>query len=112
MKKIYKSLITLAAALTLPLVLNAQTATPPKYKYDAEKHIGYNKYLLSDTPDENGEYTLRIENFITGKVDAKARPTDFIMVLDVSGSMLYDHKLRGQQVPIAIKKSVNDLKED
>lgn len=112
MKKIYKSLMTLAAALTLPLMLNAQTATPPKYKYDADKHIGYNKYLLSDTPDENGEYTLRIENFITGNVEAKARPTDFIMVLDVSGSMLYDHKLRGQQVPIAIKKSVNDLKED
>ena len=112
MKKIYKSLMTLAAALTLPLMLNAQTATPPKYKYDADKHIGYNKYLLSDTPDENGEYFLRIENFITGNVEAKARPTDFIMVLDVSGSMLYDHKLRGQQVPIAIKKSVNDLKED
>ena len=112
MKKIYKSLMILAAALTLPLMLNAQTATPPKYKYDSNKHVGYNKYLVSDTPDENGEYTLRIENFITGQVEAKARPTDFVMVLDVSGSMLYDHKLRGQQVPIAIKKSVNDAKDD
>ncbi len=112
MKKIYKSLMILAAALTLPLMLNAQTATAPKYKYDSNKHVGYNKYLVSDTPDENGEYTLRIENFITGNVEAKARPTDFVMVLDVSGSMLYDHKLRGQQVPIAIKKSVNDAKND
>lgn len=112
MKKIYKSLMILAAALTLPLVLNAQTATPPKYKYDAEKHVGYNKYLLSDTPDENGEYTLRIENFITGNVEAKARPTDFVMVLDVSGSMLYDHKVRNQKVPIAVKKSVNDVLDD
>lgn len=112
MKKIYKSLMTLAAALTLPLMLNAQTATPPKYKYDANKHVGYNKYLVSDTPDENGEYILRIENFITGKVEAKARPTDFVMVLDISGSMLYDHRLRGQTVPMAIKKSVNDAKDD
>ena len=55
MKKIYKSLMILAAALTLPLMLNAQTATPPKYKYDSNKHVGYNKYLVSDTPDENGE---------------------------------------------------------
>jgi len=112
MKKIYKSLITLAAALSLPLMMNAQTATPPKYKYDADKHVGYNKYLLSDTPDENGEYTLRIENFITGKVNAYALPTDFVMVLDVSGSMLYDHRLRTQQVPISIKKSDNDNKKD
>ena len=112
MKKIYKSLMILAAALTLPLTLNAQTATPPKYKYDSNRHIGYNKYLVSDTPDENGEYTLRIENFITGNVEAKARPTDFIMVLDVSGSMLYDHKVRNQSVPIAVKKSVNDDLDD
>ena len=53
MKKIYKSLMILAAALTLPLMLNAQTVTPPKYKFNAEKGIGYNKYLLSTTPDDN-----------------------------------------------------------
>ncbi len=112
MKKIYKGILALAASLILVPVVNAQTVTPPKYKYDADKHVGYNKYLVSDTPNEDGEYTLRIENFITGTVEAKALPTDFVMVLDISGSMLYDHKLRGQQVPISIKKSDNDAKDD
>ena len=113
MKKIYKSLMILAAALTLPLMLNAQTVTPPKYKFNAEKGIGYNKYLLSTTPDDNGEYMLRIENFITGNVKATAIPTDFILVLDVSGSMLYDYRATDSAHPNAatptfIRKADND----
>ena len=114
MKKIYKTLMTLAAALALPLVLSAQTTTttPPKYKYDAEKNMGYNKYLLSETPDDNGEYILRIENFITGKVNSHTLPTDFVLVLDISGSMIYDHKKPGQEIPLSIKKSENDAKAD
>ena len=106
--------MTLAAALALPLVLSAQTTTttPPKYKYDAEKNMGYNKYLLSETPDDNGEYILRIENFITGKVNSHTLPTDFVLVLDISGSMIYDHKKPGQEIPLSIKKSENDAKAD
>ena len=117
MKKIYKSLIALAAALLLVPAAFAQTEIPVQYQHEKylkndKGTIGYNKYLVSNTPDANGYYTLRIENFVTGTIDSYAVPTDFVLVLDVSGSMLCDHRLRGQQVPIAIKKSVNDAKDD
>lgn len=111
MKKIYKSLLVLAAAMVLPLTLMAQPPYP-KYKYDGIKHIGYNKYLLSDTPNDEGEYTLRIENFIAGEVTATAVPTDFVMVLDISGSMQFDYKTRDQSVPLYITKAENDALAD
>lgn len=111
MKKIYKSLLVLAAAMVLPLTLTAQPPYP-KYKYDGTKHIGYNKYLLSDTPNDDGEYTLRIENFISGEVKVSAMPTDFVMVLDISGSMQNDYKTRGQVVPLYITKEANDALAD
>ena len=111
MKKIYKSLLVLAAAMVLPLTLMAQPPYP-KYKYDGTKHIGYNKYLLSDTPNADGEYTLRIENFIAGEVTLTAVPTDFVMVLDISGSMQNDYRTRDQEVPLYITKAQNELLQD
>ena len=109
MKKIYKSLMALAAALLLVPSAFAQTELPVQYQHEKylkndKGTIGYNKYLVSNTPDADGNYTLRIENFVTGTIDSHAVPTDFVLVLDVSGSMLYDHRLRAQRVPIAIKK--------
>ncbi|MBQ1647097.1 MAG: hypothetical protein II047_01300, partial [Bacteroidales bacterium] len=98
MKKIYKTLMTLAAALLLVPTAFAQTDSDPnheKYLIDEEKGIGYNKYLTSRTPDENGYYTLRIENFITGEVKQTALPTDFVLVIDNSGSMYYDYRPYG-----------------
>ena len=110
MKKIYKSLMALAAAMLLPLSLTAQTPNREKYLYDEEKGIGYNKYLVSNTPDADGNYTLRIENFITGHVKATAVPTDFVLVLDVSGSMKYDYRPRSAEVPLYIRKSDDEAR--
>ena len=112
MKKIYKSLMVLAAAFILPTALSAQTTNHEKYEYDADKGIGYNKYLVSDTPNENGEYTLRVENFITGEVKQTAVPTDFLLVLDVSGSMQFDYRPRNTIVPTYIRKADNDALDD
>ena len=89
--------MTLAAALLLAPTAFAQTDLPVQYKHEKyllndEKTIGYNKYLVSNQPDANGEYTLRIENFVTGVIKENALPTDFVLVLDASGSMWYDYK--------------------
>ena len=91
MKKIYKSLLAFAAALVLVPTAYAQEPNREIYEFDEVKGIGYNKYLLSTTPNSDGEYTLRIENFITGQVKQNAIPTDFVLVLDNSGSMYYDY---------------------
>ena len=98
MKNIYNSLLAVAAALLLVPSAYAQTDLPVQYQHEeyrmnASETIGYNKYLVSDTPDANGEYTLRIENFVTGKIDSYAVPTDFVLVLDCSGSMQFDYRL-------------------
>ena len=89
--------MTLVAALLLAPTAFAQTDLPVQYKHEKyllndEKTIGYNKYLVSNQPDANGEYTLRIENFVTGVIKENALPTDFVLVLDASGSMWYDYK--------------------
>ena len=60
MKKIYKSLLAFAAALVLVPTAYAQEPNREIYEFDEEKGIGYNKYLLSTTPNSDGEYTLRI----------------------------------------------------
>jgi len=117
MKKIYKSLMALAAALVLVPAAYAQSELPvqyqhEKYLFNEEKGIGYNKYLVSNTPNADGEYTLRVENFITGEVKQTAIPTDFILVLDISGSMLWDYRPSGTTVPKYIRKADNDARDD
>lgn len=97
--------MAVAAALLLVPTAYAQevlTGTDlghEKYKIDTDKGIGYNKYLKSTTPDANGNYTLRIENFITGDVKSTAVPTDFVLVLDASGSMKYDYRPSNYTMP-------------
>ena len=39
-------------------------------------------------PDDSGDYTLKLESYVTGKVTSTApTPMDIVLVLDVSGSM-------------------------
>ena len=85
MKTIYKSFIAFAAALLLVPVAHAQRDIP----YVDKDSFGYNKYVVNDNPNSKGEYTLRIETFLTGTVETKqvAVPSDIILVLDASGSM-------------------------
>lgn len=112
MKTTYKFLMALAAALLLVPSAYAQDPNHEKYIFNEEKGIGYNKYLVSNTPNADGEYTLRIENFITGQVKATATPTDFVLVLDISGSMLWDYRPSGTSVPHYIRKADNDARGD
>ncbi len=115
MKKIYKGILALAASLILVPVAFSQTDLPVQYQHEKyllnEKGtIGYNKYLVSDTPNVDGEYTLRIENFVTGTVGNYALPTDFVMVLDNSSSMLYDYRIVPKTgMPQFVSKADNDL---
>ena len=95
MKAIHNSLMALAASLLLAPAAYAQTDTPVQYqheKYALENGVGFNKYLVSQTPNANSEYTLRLETFVTGGVEATAIPTDFVLVMDNSGSMYYDYR--------------------
>ncbi len=47
---------------------------------------------VTQTQDENGEYQITLESFITGEVaiENKEIPTDIILVLDQSGSMAFE----------------------
>ena len=102
MKAIHSSLMALAASLLLAPAVFAQTDTPVQYqheKYDLQNGVGFNKYLVSTTPNENSEYTLRLETFVTGGVKATAIPTDFVLVLDNSGSMYYDYRPGNASMP-------------
>ena len=56
MKKIYKSLLAFAAALVLVPTAYAQEPNREIYEFDEVKGIGYNKYLLSTTPNSDGDY--------------------------------------------------------
>ena len=91
MKCKYKTLIALAAVVFLVPTAQAQPAfNPEKYASFPDEHVGLNKYLKSTEPNADGEYTLRLEAFITGSVSKRVIPTDFVLVLDNSGSMLED----------------------
>ena len=71
-------------------VASAQEPNREKYIAYPTKGVGLNKYLKSTEPNDDGEYTLRLETFLTGSVSTHAIPTDFVLVLDSSGSMIYD----------------------
>ena len=89
MKKIYVTLMALAAALMLVPKGFAQDEHE-QYVNFPDKGVGINKYLKNTEPDADGKYTLRLEMFTTGSVEKYAVPTDFVLVLDCSGSMLFD----------------------
>ncbi len=83
MKKLYKTLLALAAVMTLGAVASAQDV--PYYR-NKDHGLGYNKYLRTD---KDGNRFIRIETFATGGGERKAIPADICLVLDNSGSMLY-----------------------
>lgn len=87
MKTLQNTLIAAAASLLLIPAAKAQTVP---YYVNESNGIAYNKYI-KDGPDENGQYTIRIETFATGEVtmESKVVPADIVLVLDNSGSMYY-----------------------
>ncbi len=90
MNKTYKTLMALVAALLLVPSAFAQYEGHEKYIEYPNRQVGLNKYLVNNVPNADGEYILRLETFTTGTVSSYAVPTDFVLVLDNSGSMLED----------------------
>lgn len=83
MKKIYTTILALAAVMALGGVAAAQEVP---YLINNDHGIGYNKYIVTD--QTTGERKIRIETFATGGGERKAIPSDIVLVLDNSGSML------------------------
>ncbi len=83
MKKIYKTILALAAVMTLGAVASAQEVP---YLINGDHGIAYNKYIVTDP--ETGSRNIRIETFATGGGERRAVPSDIVLVLDNSGSML------------------------
>lgn len=73
MKKIFAFIFTAAALTAFAPQLLAQIVT--------------NKYVTG--PNSSGNYTLNLESYVTGRVDDQEteKATDFIILLDYSGSM-------------------------
>ena len=86
------NIVMTALAAIFLLIPQAYAQYPGHEKYNEypNQNIALNKYLVSDEQNERGEYTVRLETFCTGSVTKQAIPTDFVLVLDNSGSMLED----------------------
>ena len=94
---IYKTVLLFAAlSVYSGHELNAQNMTVP---YKIENGIAYKK-SVSQTPDPEGKYTVRIETFVTGEVSTKQKPipADIVLVLDVSGSMSDPYSTAGEYI--------------
>lgn len=91
MKKLYPYLLV-ALAVLMPMTLWAQTDPfDTTHKLYRDKHV---------TSNPDGTYTLDLETYATGytKQTESFVATDFVLVLDHSGSMT-SNKLRGERVP-------------
>lgn len=84
--------IFIVSCLSAPAIFSQALSNE---QYYLSNGIGYNKYLKSTTPNAAGEYTLRLETFVTGHVEEVPVPTDFVLVIDGSGSMQYDIRVSG-----------------
>ena len=71
---------------------SGETATQRAYSVinpDANDDSGlYTKKSLVDL-GKDGKGIIRLESYVKGKVETSTKPTDIVMVLDVSGSMAY-----------------------
>lgn len=89
-KKVGKRLLTwvLVLVMTLSLLpLNVLAVNDPET--DSSSGMIFTKQLVSDEPDNAGNYTIRMTAQATGKTTttSEAVPMDIVLVLDVSGSM-------------------------
>lgn len=85
MKKISLILLSVAAVLGIQRTASAQDLV--KYELSPEG-IGYSKVI--GEPDRNGVYDIYLQSFVTGQkiVSQKSIPSDIVLVLDVSSSMI------------------------
>lgn len=114
MKKIYSIIFTALAVLAFTSAASAQTPDwsikgqiqDPKYpgqaghiidfpkdkgpEVDTDKNFGYSKNVSS--PFSDGTYWIKLESFATGSAKVEDKPSDIVLVLDVSGSMSESYK--------------------
>ena len=103
MKKLYKTLLALAAVMTLGAVASAQDVP---YLINDDHGLGYNKYLRTDN---EGNRFIRIETFATGGGERKAIPADICLVLDNSGSMLSYYAKSGTESKYTMTMTESDI---
>ena len=88
-KRLLTWVLVLVMALSL-LPLNALAAGGPET--DGGSGMNFDKRLVDDEPDGEGNYTIRMTAQATGKTTTttEAAPMDIVLVLDQSGSMADD----------------------
>lgn len=88
-KRLLTWVLVLVMALSL-LPLNALAAGGPET--DGGSGMNFDKRLVDDEPDEDGNYTIQMTAQATGTTTTttKVKPMDIVLVLDQSGSMADD----------------------
>ena len=88
-KRLLTWVLVLVMALSL-LPLNALAAHRPET--DSISGMNFDKRLVDDAPDGEGNYTIRMTAQATGTTTTttKVKPMDIVLVLDQSGSMADD----------------------
>lgn len=86
-KRLLTWVLVLVMALSL-LPLNALAAGGSET--DSGSGMIFTKKLVSDVPDEKGNYTIQMTAQATGTTTTKVEPMDIVLVLDQSGSMADD----------------------
>ena len=74
----------------------------PGHTIDSEKHFGYSKTVAS--PFSDGTYWIKLESFATGTADIVDKPSDIVLVLDVSGSMRDNYGNTTGRYPYGVSK--------
>ena len=105
-KRLLTWVLVLVMALSL-LPLNALATDGPET--GGGSGMNFDKQLVSDEPDEYGNYTIQMTAQATGKKTTtdKAVPMDIVLVLDQSGSMADDFGNGTRQS--AMKAAVNSF---
>lgn len=83
-KRLLTWVLVLVMALSL-LPLNALAANGPET--DSSSGMNFDKRLVDDKPDSDGNYTIQMTAQATGTTTTKVEPMDIVLVLDQSGSM-------------------------
>lgn len=83
-KRLLTWVLVLVMALSL-LPLNALAANGPET--DSSSGMNFDKQLVDDKPDSDGNYTIQMTAQATGTTTTKVEPMDIVLVLDQSGSM-------------------------
>lgn len=92
-KKTGKRLLTWVLVLVMALsLLPLNVLAADGSETDSSSGMIFTKKLVSDTPDEKGNYTIQMTAQATGKEveTTKVKPMDIVLVLDQSGSMADD----------------------